>query len=49
MMCRQHHSCTVWFTYARDFTSSCAITVMCECLNRDPCVQFVVSVVEIPV
>ena len=29
-------------SYARCFTSSCAITVMCECPNRNPRVQFVV-------
>ena len=34
-----------WFTCAKYFTSSCAITVMCEFPNRDPCVRFVVSVV----
>ena len=34
----------VWTRY---FTSSCAITVMCECPNIDPCVRFVGSVVEI--
>ena len=26
--------------------STCALTVMWECLNRDPCQQFVVSIVE---